>query len=99
MSTDIHVVAVVEGKPGSAKAIVVVVVVAPCIAATRREQGCRSYTFHQDKERPDRFMFIETWASEDALGAWDAFLNMSQLNGHAYLACCLVISIQRGVLF
>ncbi|MEN3261578.1 putative quinol monooxygenase [Sodalis endosymbiont of Spalangia cameroni] len=65
MSTDIHVVAVVEGKPGSAKAIVDVV--APCIAATRREQGCRSYTFHQDKERPDRFMFIETWASKDAL--------------------------------
>ncbi|MFT4465310.1 MAG: putative quinol monooxygenase [Sodalis sp. (in: enterobacteria)] len=65
MSTDIHVVAVVDGKPGSAEAIVDVV--APCIAATRREQGCLSYTFHQDKERPDSFMFIETWASEDAL--------------------------------
>ena len=65
MSTDIHVVALVEGKPGSAEAIVNVV--APCITATRREQGCLSYTFHQDKARPDRFMFIEIWANKDAL--------------------------------
>lgn len=65
MSTEVHVVAVVDGKPGNAAAIKRAI--EPCITATRNEQGCLRYTLHQDQQRPDLFMFIEHWASEEIL--------------------------------
>ncbi len=65
MSTDLHVVAVIEGKPGSAEAIKAVV--KPCIETTRKEEGCLKYDFHQDQARPDRFIFVEHWASQEVL--------------------------------
>ncbi|WP_213990749.1 putative quinol monooxygenase [Sodalis sp. dw_96] len=65
MSTDIHVVAVIEGKPGSAEAIKAVT--KPCVDATRKEEGCLKYHLHQDQERPDHFIFVEHWASQEIL--------------------------------
>ncbi|XBS69273.1 putative quinol monooxygenase [Acerihabitans sp. KWT182] len=65
MSTDIHVVAIVEGKPGSAEAIKRII--KPCVEATRLEEGCLQYHLHQDHALSDRFIFIEHWASEAAL--------------------------------
>lgn len=62
MSLDVHIVAVVEGKPGKAQAIKAVI--QPCIEATRREEGCLKYYLHQDVVRPDHFIFVEHWASE-----------------------------------
>lgn len=63
MSTDVHIVAVVEGKPGKAEAIKAVI--KPCIEATRKEEGCLKYHLHQDIARPDHFIFVEHWASEE----------------------------------
>lgn len=65
MSTDLHVVAIIEGKPGSAEAIKAVV--KPCIEATRKEEGCLKYDLHQDETRPDHFIFVEHWASKHIL--------------------------------
>jgi len=33
------------------------------VAPTRREQGCREYTLHENLERPE-FVFYEAWASQ-----------------------------------
>ncbi|WP_410013466.1 putative quinol monooxygenase [Sodalis sp. C49] len=63
MSAEVHIVAVVEGKPGKAEAIKAVI--KPCIEATRREEGCLKYQLHQDIVRPDHFIFVEQWASEE----------------------------------
>ncbi len=65
MSTDIHVVAVIEGKPGCAEAIKAVT--QPCVDATRKEEGCLKYQLHQDQDRPDHFIFVEHWASNEIL--------------------------------
>jgi len=65
MSSDLHVVAVIEGKPGSAEAIKAVV--KPCVEATRQEPGCLKYNLHQDQARPDHFIFVEHWASKEIL--------------------------------
>jgi quinol monooxygenase YgiN len=37
------------------------------VAPSRRDPGCLHYDLHQDLAEPDRFVFIETWASQDAL--------------------------------
>ncbi|MEA9390497.1 putative quinol monooxygenase [Acerihabitans sp. TG2] len=65
MSTDLHVIAVIEGKPGSAETIKAVAT--PCIEATRKEPGCLKYNLHQDQARPDHFIFVEHWASSEIL--------------------------------
>ncbi|TKI04856.1 putative quinol monooxygenase [Martelella alba] len=65
MSADIHVVAVIEGKPGSAETIKAIL--APCVEASRKDEGCLKYDVHQDRERPDHFIFVEHWASEALL--------------------------------
>jgi len=34
---------------------------------TRKEPGCRSYTFAADLQEPDRFLIFEEWESAEAL--------------------------------
>jgi quinol monooxygenase YgiN len=34
---------------------------------SREEPGCESYRVHADLEQPDRYVFVEEWADEDAL--------------------------------
>lgn len=65
MSTDVHLIAVVKGKPGSAEAIKAAI--KPCVEATRQEEGCLKYDLHQDSARPDQFYFVEHWASQESL--------------------------------
>lgn len=36
-------------------------------AASREEAGCAGYRFYEDTERPDHFVFVEEWESEEAL--------------------------------
>jgi quinol monooxygenase YgiN len=36
---------------------------------TRREAGCIRYSFYQDVQDPDAFVFAEEWADWDALNA------------------------------
>ena len=36
-------------------------------AASREEEGCISYRFYEDTERPNHFVFVEEWADQGAL--------------------------------
>ena len=38
------------------------------IAETRKEKGCIFYDMHQSVTDPDQVVFVERWASTDALG-------------------------------
>ena len=38
------------------------------IAATRKEDGCIFYDLHQSVTDPDQVVFVERWASREALG-------------------------------
>jgi quinol monooxygenase YgiN len=67
MSEEIAVIATVQASPGLAAEVEAAI--RPCIDATRREAGCRLYTVHTDLEHPGRFVFIERWASREALAA------------------------------
>ncbi len=40
-----------------------------CIDATRLEEGCISYDYVQDTEKPDVVVVIERWSSREALAA------------------------------
>lgn len=39
------------------------------VAATRKEPGCISYILTQDRENPNRCMFLEVWEDETAFRA------------------------------
>jgi len=39
----------------------------PCIAATRKEDGCLLYELYASTEHPDKVMYFERWASREAL--------------------------------
>jgi quinol monooxygenase YgiN len=64
MTSEIHVVAVVQGKPGTAEAIESIV--SRCVSPSRAEPGCFAYTPHRDLDHADRVVFIETWRSREA---------------------------------
>ena len=65
MSSEIRVVAVVQGKAGTADAIQQVLL--RCVAPSRAETGCLLYTPHRDLDCADRFVFFERWTSRAAL--------------------------------
>ncbi|WP_429555892.1 putative quinol monooxygenase [Paraburkholderia sp. MM5477-R1] len=65
MSSEIRVVAVVQGKSGTADAIEQALL--RCVAPSRAETGCLLYTPHRDLDRAERFVFFERWASRAAL--------------------------------
>jgi quinol monooxygenase YgiN len=37
--------------------------------ASRAETGCLAYAVYEDTEDPNRFVFVEEWADQDALDA------------------------------
>ena len=37
------------------------------VPETLKEEGCFSYTLHQDMETPNTFVFYETWDCEESL--------------------------------
>jgi len=65
MSSEIRVIAVVQGKPGTADAIQQALL--RCVAPSRAETGCLLYTPHRDLDSTERFVFFERWASRAAL--------------------------------
>ena len=67
MSEEITVIATVQASPGLE--VEVEAAIRACIAATRKEAGCRLYTAHSHTEHPGRFVFVERWASREALAA------------------------------
>ncbi|HEX3574748.1 MAG TPA: putative quinol monooxygenase [Rhodopila sp.] len=67
MTSEIAVVAIAEAKPGLEAEVEAAI--RPCVAATRNEAGCHLYTVHTEIDHPNRFVFIERWASRAALAA------------------------------
>lgn len=41
----------------------------PVVEATHEEEGCLSYVLHQDVNDRNTLVFVERWASQDALNA------------------------------
>ncbi|MGF7132794.1 quinol monooxygenase YgiN [Paraburkholderia sp. EB58] len=77
MSSEIRVVAIVQGKPGTADAIEQVLL--RCVAPSRAETGCLLYTPHRDLNRADQFVFFERWASRAALAQHERTEHFKQL--------------------
>ena len=63
----IYVLATIKTQPGRASALIAGA--APCIAATRGEEGCISYDYVQDTSDPDTLLVVERWTSREALEA------------------------------
>ena len=63
----IYVVATITAKPGKREALMIGA--KPCIAATRKEQGCISYVLFHSISDPDTFNFVERWETREALAA------------------------------
>ncbi len=77
MSSEIRVIAVVQGKPGTADAIEQALL--RCVAPSRAEAGCLLYTPHRDLNRADQFVFFERWASREALAEHERTEHFKQL--------------------
>ena len=77
MSSEIRVIAVVQGKPGTADAIEQALL--RCVAPSRAETGCLLYTPHRDLNRADQFVFFERWASREALAEHERTEHFKQL--------------------
>lgn len=63
----LYLIATLKIKPGSIDAIKKAV--APCIEATRKENGCISYDLHQSITDEDTLVFVERWNDKAALEA------------------------------
>lgn len=65
MSSEIQLVAVLQGTPGSGDALAEA---AQRVAGPSREEaGCLSYIPYRDTDRADRIVFIERWRDRDAI--------------------------------
>lgn len=65
MSKEITVVAIVEARPGCEAQVEVAI--AACVPPSRAESTNFSYVAHRDGANPARFVFVERWASREAL--------------------------------
>ncbi len=63
----IFLIATLTIKPGSLDAIRKAV--QPCIEATRKEEGCISYSLHQNMSDENELVFVERWETRAALEA------------------------------
>jgi quinol monooxygenase YgiN len=77
MSSEIRVVAVAQGKPGTADAIEQALL--RCVAPSRAETGCLLYTPHRDLDRADCFVFFERWTSRAALAEHERTRHFEEL--------------------
>lgn len=63
----LYLIATLEAKPGHAATIAEAV--RKCSAETVTEAGCISYDCHVSLTQPDRYVFVERWASQQDLDA------------------------------
>ena len=78
-SEKVVVVAVIQFKPGSedeGRAAF-----EASIPPTHAEDGCLGYALHQDRKDPTRFVFVEQWASTEALDAHSHTPHLKELFG------------------
>lgn len=65
MSEVLNIVAVVQGKAGTADQLYQII--KPCVAASRNDPGCLQYQIHRDLDHADRLVFLERWANRQSL--------------------------------
>lgn len=65
MEDTLHLLAVIRTRPDQVDQMRSLL--EGLIPPTRREPGCIRYSLMQDREDPTRFVFVEEWASEEAL--------------------------------
>jgi quinol monooxygenase YgiN len=78
-SEKVVVVAIIQFKPGSedeGRAAF-----EASIPPTHEEEGCIGYALHQDRKDPTRFVFVEQWASAEALAAHSRMPHLKELFG------------------
>lgn len=63
----IHVIADIRIRPGLLEEFAAIA--QPCIAASRREPGCRRYDLNASITDPDALVFVEQWESREAFEA------------------------------
>lgn len=63
----IVLIATLTIKSGSAEAVIAAA--KPCIEGTRAEPGCVSYDLNHSVTDPDTMVFVERWATRDAIDA------------------------------
>jgi quinol monooxygenase YgiN len=63
--SEVRVVAIMVAKPDYREQVEAAL--RAVVAPSRKDSGCLHYDLHQELANPDRFVFIETWASQDAL--------------------------------
>lgn len=61
----ITIIAMFEVKPECTDAFKELA--APCIEASRKEEGNASYNFYTGKEDKNKFFFVEVWKDENAI--------------------------------
>ena len=81
---NLHLVARVVAKPEKTEELRALL--HGLLEPTRKESGCIQYFLHQDRERPNEFVFIEEWTDAAALDAHlqtahlqDAFARFEEL--------------------
>ncbi|MBN3553463.1 antibiotic biosynthesis monooxygenase [Fictibacillus nanhaiensis] len=57
--------AILKAKPGKEESLREELI--QVVQASRKEEGCISYTLHESTENPETFVFYENWLDEDAL--------------------------------
>lgn len=77
MTSEIRIVAILQAKPGQAAAVenAMRAIVAP----SRAEPACHFYTPHRDPSHEGRYVFIERWASREALAEHEETVHFKQL--------------------
>lgn len=65
MSKQITVVAIAEARPGCEAQVEAAI--AACVPPSRAEASNDGYVPHRDEANPSRFVFVERWASREAL--------------------------------
>lgn len=77
MTTEIRVVAILQAQPDQTEAVerALRAIVAP----SRAEAACHFYTPHRDPSQPGCYVFIERWASREALAEHEQTAHFKQL--------------------
>lgn len=77
VAKEIAVIAIVRARAGHERELADILSAA--VAPSRAEAGCRQYDLHEDRDAPGRFVFVERWASSEALKAHEETEHFRQL--------------------
>src|SRR4051794_21658631 len=75
------IVVVARVKTDAAKRDELMRVALTNVAASRGDAGCISYTFYEDTQVPNHFVFVEEWESQEALQAHFATPHIAEFMG------------------